>query len=321
MFSGFKNSVSIINSYISVLNFSPFRCGPGKTPVRSCSSLLFHNKINTDEDKNTFWMFKLSWRNSSFHARALKQVYYFENTKNNLLNFEGPHQVVADIRQFGVKAIKGGFRRRPELIKKRLPEVRLQSISGYMTSYGLFDKCERIQQELTEKMLGLMDLGKEAVTGQMMLDIGCGYGWSLTIPALQGFCITGIDLDLQALSVIQHKMSCKYLPPGSVQAVRTDITNGLCFKENTFDWAISISFLQWLCVGNHSRETLDKFFSSLSSVLKPDAKAGIQFYPRNAGDVVEVISQAEKYFKGALVSDFPHLDRGRKLFLILINNK
>ena len=322
VFLGFKSCMSIINRYTPVLHFSHNNCGPHKTPVASCSSMCFYGgHINCHEHRDTPWMSKLFLRNFASHARAVKQVYYFENTEENLLSFEGPHRVVADIKQFGVRAIKGGFRRRPELIKERLPEVVPQSISGCMKSYGLFDKCERIQQELTEKMLDLMKLGREGATGQMMLDIGCGHGWSLTIPALQGFCITGIDLDFQALSVIQHKIHCKYLPPGSVHVVRTDITNGLCFKESTFDWAISVSFLQWLCVGSQSSETLDRFFSSLRSVLKSDGKAGIQFYPRNAGDVYKVISQARKYFKGALVSDFPHLDRGRKLFLVLINDK
>ena len=266
-------------------------------------------------------MSKVFLRKFASHRQAVKQIYYFENTKKNLLNFEGSHQTVVDVRQFGVKALKGGFRRRPELIKERLPDVSSQSVGGYTKTYGLYDKCERIQQELTEKMLGLMNVGEEGDSQPMMLDVGCGHGWSLTVPALRGFCVTGVDLDLQALSVIQHKITCRYFPPGSVHAVRTDIINGLCFKENTFDWAISVSFLQWMCVGNRSSETLDRFFSSLGSVLKPEGKAGVQFYPRNAGDVGKVISLAGRYFKGALVSDFPHLDRGRKLFLVLINNK
>ncbi|XP_076447055.1 putative 18S rRNA (guanine-N(7))-methyltransferase [Babylonia areolata] len=262
------------------------------------------------------WTFKSSIKRFS-HLQNIKQVYLFENSEEHCFNIEKPYKVLNDVKQLGVKTVKGGFRRRPELIRQKQPDLP----SAGLQCYGLFDKCEHIQQELTEKMLCLMNVSPEKNPGCLMLDIGCGHGWSLTIPSLQGFCITGVDLDLQALSVVQNKLNTSYLPSHSVHIVRTDVSNGLCFRQSTFDVAISVSFLQWLCVGKHSRNILQHFFHSLSFVLKPEGKAGIQFYPRNSGDVVKVISEAQKYFKGALVSDFPHLDRGRKLFLLLSNSK
>ena len=261
---------------------------------------------------------RYSWT-SCYQAKG--QVYYFQNTEKEAFDFEGLYHTVTDVKNFGVKTVKGGFRRRPELIKQKGLCPAAQSLHDGMKSYGLFDKCEQIQQELTETVLRLLNIDGRERTGCLMLDIGCGHGWSLTIPSFNGFCVVGVDLDLQALSVVQHKISSKYLPSQNTHVVRMDAANGLCFSESVFDVAISISFLQWLCVGKHSKQTLSAFFDSLNFVLKPGGKAGLQFYPRNVGDVQKVISCAEEYFKGALISDFPHINRGRKLFLILTSNK
>ncbi|KAK7097414.1 probable 18S rRNA (guanine-N(7))-methyltransferase [Littorina saxatilis] len=287
---------------------------------KTCSMLGSSGKVGASIPKSGTMGTNSFFRLFALYNRDVKQIFFFDNTEEHLLNLEQPYQTVQDIKMLRVRSIKGGFQRRPELIKQRTLDIPFQGSQGnsLVKSYGLFDKCERIQQELTETILKLMNPETEA--GRSMLDIGCGHGWSLTLPALKGFDVTGIDLDLQALYVIQDKIRCTYLPE-RVHVVRTDIVNGICFRENMFDFAISISFLQWLCVKKNSEEKLNKFFCSLSSVLKSGGKAGIQFYPRNVGDVSKVIVTAQKYFKGALVSDFPHIDRGRKLFLVLVNDK
>lgn len=289
---------------------------------------------------------------------------YLDNTCESDIKFSQPYHTVLSVKDFGIKTVKRGFQRRPELIRQRVPEVSCSTGSRLVNnlSYGLYDKCERIQRELTHTTLELMGISSlvledtdtvhnvqhtvtipapcvnplvraatgiggcmrkrvNAMYGQCVLDIGCGYGFSLQALCGTGVCATGVDMDLQALSVLQHKTCCQYLPPHRVHMVRSDITYGFCFRESVFDWAISISFLQWLCAGKNPLTVLSTFFQSLSSVLKPAACSGIQFYPRHACDVQRVISEAQKHFKGALVSDHPHIDRGRKLFLVLINNK
>lgn len=264
----------------------------------------------------------------TFYHKAhekIKQVLFFENTSEQYFRFYEPYQIVLDIRQLGVKTVKGGFRRRPELIKSRQLDITVSpahalAAPGIFKNYGLFDKCERIQSEMTIKLLELMKLSCKDGTGKWMLDIGCGHGWSLTNPVLKGFCVTAVDLDFQALGVVQHKLQCGYLSHGSVHVIRSDLSHGFCFRENIFDCAISVSFLQWLCVDKDAENLLQKFFSSLKKILKPNGVAGIQFYPRNVGDISKVITHAGNCFRGALVSDYPHIDRGRKLFLVLFSD-
>lgn len=268
--------------------------------------------------KGNMWFYRTK---SDLHYQHKQVLFVGDVSKTELPHF-GMYQTILDVNEFDVKNIRGGFQRRPELIRQKQPDHHLlNNFSCHNVSYGLNDKCERIQQELTLKILDLLQLEENRCMGKLMLDIGCGRGWSLRWPSRKGFCVTGIDMDMQALSVVQHKTDSKYLSPECVQVVRGDISYGLCFRENTFDYALSVSFLQWLCVQRNTKQVLDRFFYSLSTVLKPRAKAGIQFYPSNVRDVQNVIYEMEKYFVGALVSDYPHIDRGRKLFLLMINKK
>ncbi|GFN84976.1 18S rRNA (guanine1575-n7)-methyltransferase [Plakobranchus ocellatus] len=102
----------------------------------------------------------------------------------------------------------------------------------------------------------------------------------------------------------------------AADVVRWDLRHGFPFKPNSFDLAISISFLQWLFYGKTDAQ-LSCFFAGLKSILRPGGKAVIQFYPQNLHQLESAIQHANSYFQGVLVGDYPHLDRGRKLFLIL----
>lgn len=116
-------------------------------------------------------------------------------------------------------------------------------------------------------------------------------------------------------SLHQKAQDC---PNGFADVVRWDLRHGLPFRPCSFDMAVSISFLQWLFFGERHRQ-LHLFFSSLKSLLRPSGKAVIQFYPRSASQLNDAVHHAMKHFQGVLVGDYPHVDRGRKLFLVMFN--
>jgi len=71
--------------------------------------------------------------------------------------------------------------------------------------------------------------------------------------------------------------------------LQRDMGQGMPFRAGVFDGVISISALQWLCyvdkAEQSARPRLMRFFSSLYTVLKRDARAALQFYPQCAEQV------------------------------------
>jgi 18S rRNA (guanine1575-N7)-methyltransferase len=67
---------------------------------------------------------------------------------------------------------------------------------------------------------------------------------------------------------------------------RSDIGQGFGFRAGTFDAAISISAIQWLChaerKSHNPKKRLDKFFRELLACLVKGARVCFQFYPESS---------------------------------------
>ena len=96
-----------------------------------------------------------------------------------------------------------------------------------------------------------------------------------------------------------------------------DIGQGLPFRPGTFDYAISISVIQWLCNAEKSchnpYKRLKCFFTSLYSCLIMGARCAFQFYPDNP-EQVDMITKAALVsgFTGGIVIDFPNSTKAKK---------
>lgn len=68
-----------------------------------------------------------------------------------------------------------------------------------------------------------------------------------------------------------------------------DMGHGLPLRSGTFDGAISISAVQWLCnqdkACNEPRKRMRRFFETLYAALRRGARAVLQIYPENAQQV------------------------------------
>lgn len=102
----------------------------------------------------------------------------------------------------------------------------------------------------------------------------------------------------------------------------SDMGQGLPFRPGTFDGAISISAIQWLCNVDASDETspqrrLARFFDGLYACLRRGARAVCQFYPRNDAQRSMICQAAVKAGFGAgLLEDDPGT-KNIKLYLVL----
>ena len=95
-----------------------------------------------------------------------------------------------------------------------------------------------IQQQLAKRALEILAIPKGKQ--KFLLDIGCGSGISGNALARAGHCWVGTDISRAMLKVANDRDT-----EGDV--IHCDMGHGFGFRPGTFDGAISISALQWLC--------------------------------------------------------------------------
>ncbi|XP_026476007.1 probable 18S rRNA (guanine-N(7))-methyltransferase, partial [Ctenocephalides felis] len=163
-----------------------------------------------------------------------------------------------------------------------------------------------IQTQMSERAIELLTLPDDEPC--LLLDIGCGSGLSGEVLEEQGHIWVGMDIALLYIAV-ERELEC-----GDV--LLSDMGQGCPFRAGSFDGAVSISALQWLCNADHKThnpaQRLKKFFESLYACLTRQARAVFQFYPENANQVELLTTQAMKAgFYGGLLVDYPNSSKAK----------
>ena len=188
-----------------------------------------------------------------------------------------------------------------------------------------------IQREMSARALELLALPP----GQScyLLDIGCGSGLSGEVCEEEdeetghpGHYWVGLDISPDMLAIARERIEDvddeSGLSSGG-DVMHGDMGEGLPFRAGSFDGAISISALQWLCNADKTyhnpHKRLYKFFSSLYACLSRGSRAVLQFYPENPQQVEMITHQSMKAgFTGGLVVDYPNSTKAKKFFLVLM---
>lgn len=169
---------------------------------------------------------------------------------------------------------------------------------------------------MTHRALELLDLSSPS----FILDVGCGSGLSgeilSSIPPDEGgpHEWVGMDVSASMLDVaLQRDVEGDLL--------LADIGQGVPFRAGSFDAAISISAIQWLCNAESSEVSpagrLSRFFNGLYASLKRGGRAVCQFYPKNDEQKKMITSAAVKAGFGAgLLEDDPET-KNVKVYLVL----
>lgn len=176
-----------------------------------------------------------------------------------------------------------------------------------------------IQESMTNRAIELLDL-KEKDGQQLILDLGCGSGLSSQCIEEFGHKWIGLDISEAMISVAKERKNDADLE--DLQIIQSDLGDGLPFRPGSFDAAISVSALQWLCNADkktHSpAKRLLRLFSTLYTCLTREGRAVFQFYPENPQQVELINQQALKAgFTGGLVIDNPNSSKAKKFFLVL----
>ncbi|KAI8137360.1 S-adenosyl-L-methionine-dependent methyltransferase [Fennellomyces sp. T-0311] len=169
-----------------------------------------------------------------------------------------------------------------------------------------------VQAEMAYRALELLNLPEGPA---YLLDIGCGSGLSGEILEEEGHIWVGMDIAPSMLDVAQER-------DAEGDLFLQDAGQGVGFRPGTFDGAISISVLQWLCNAdkniNRPKARMHRFFSTLYASLKKGARAIFQFYPENDDQIQLLIDVATRCgFEGGLLIDYPNSKKAKKYYLCL----
>lgn len=177
--------------------------------------------------------------------------------------------------------------------------------------YTTSSRVQHIQASMTLRALDLLNLPPS----QHVLDIGCGSGLSGEILTQEGHSWAGMDISASMLAEALDREV-------EGDLFLADMGQGVPFRAGTFDAAISISAIQWLCnadtaTADPKRRLLD-FFATLYASLKRGGKAVCQFYPMNDKQT-EAIQGAAKQagFAGGIVVDDAESKKNKKYYLVL----
>lgn len=181
--------------------------------------------------------------------------------------------------------------------------------------YTTNSRIMQIQETLTERALELLALPDDG-TPKVLLDLGCGSGLSGECLTKHGHIWMGLDISADMLDVAAEREV-------EGDLCLHDLGHGLPLRPGSFDGAVSISAVQWLCNADQTdhdpRKRMRRLFESLYACLVRGGRAVLQIYPENAQQAEMLTSTAMKAgFSGGLVVDFPHSTRAKKYFLVLM---
>ncbi|KAL7634177.1 UNVERIFIED_CONTAM: hypothetical protein RMT77_015506 [Armadillidium vulgare] len=200
--------------------------------------------------------------------------------------------------------------RRPEHLAP--PELYYNEVEA--KKYTQNSRIIEVQEKCSTRALELLALPDDEPC--FLLDLGCGSGLSGEVITENGHYWTGFDISQAMLDVAVEREV-------EGDMVLSDLGQGLPLRPASFDGAISISAIQWLCNADKKEHVpakrLYKFFMTLYACLCRGSRAVFQFYPENDKQVELIVSQAMKAgFTGGLVVDFPNSTKAKKIFLVLM---
>ncbi|RKO99422.1 hypothetical protein CXG81DRAFT_27815 [Caulochytrium protostelioides] len=177
--------------------------------------------------------------------------------------------------------------------------------------YTASTRVTSIQAEMTERALEIMNLPGPS----FLLDIGCGSGLSGEILDENEHIWVGLDISSAMLDVALERES-------EGDLFLQDIGQGMAFRPGSFDGAVSISVIQWLCnadaTTHEPRARLKRFFTTLYMALRRGARAVFQFYPEGPHQIDLITTAAHRAgFTGGVVVDYPNSSKARKYYLCL----
>lgn len=168
--------------------------------------------------------------------------------------------------------------------------------------------------------LGIPDVLESNQNKFLILDLGCGTGFSSEVLALNGYRTVGIDILPDMISHAKQNLN------SSSQKYNKDINlilasiNQLPLRINSFNHAISVSAYNFIISGQESHRdktrVLKKTAESISKLLKPIGRFIIEFYPTDEKELNLFVSSFKDDFDGFFLKNNPNQKAGQTFLLL-----
>ena len=176
------------------------------------------------------------------------------------------------------------------------------------TNYSKNNAVRTTQRKLTLRAAELL----MAPPGTKVLDAGCGNGFSMEVLQELGYKVKGFDAS--------RELTAEAVKTGF--SVRQGDFTRMPYADKTFDYAFSISALQWVLAKPDAERRIAKTAREFKRVLRKEGRAVLQFYPKSE----EALNEAGRAFRQAgfkvtIITDNPDNAIKRRVFLLLALEK
>jgi 18S rRNA (guanine1575-N7)-methyltransferase len=212
--------------------------------------------------------------------------------------------------------------------KNRLPKFPDDYLKDKAEEYDSSRWMERNQKRTTllciqylfdDKLTGNEDDGNIKRESSLILDLGCGSGFSSEILIQNDFRVIGIEIlkDMLLKAREKKRTSAEYK---DFELILADI-NFLPIKRNSIDHVISISSYNFIIHGlenyGEKAKLLNDTGKYLKEILKKNGRIVIEFYPKDDHELKMFnTSFTNNGFEGFMVKSNPHQKSGQTFLLL-----
>ncbi|TFG04524.1 MAG: class I SAM-dependent methyltransferase [Promethearchaeota archaeon] len=210
--------------------------------------------------------------------------------------------------------------------KRKIPQFPDSYIGNEAFEYDNSKWMERNQKNTTLKIiqylfdeeLGPIDVNPENDLPVLILDLGCGTGFSSEVLKEHGFRVVGIDILGDMLSKANDKKKAAKFE--NIEFILADINN-LPIKVNSIDHVVSISAYNFISHGKSSLRERKKIVNNtakyLHEILKRNGRVIIEFYPESDEELkLFTESFTMNGFHGFMIKSNPTQKSGQTFLLL-----